>query len=76
LPTNDDQCSGSKGDVSDDEEISTASEDGGMLFDSSHDESVDTVARIRTTKVEDGNLIVHYPTLVTAIHAISLLSLL
>jgi hypothetical protein len=70
LCTNDNECSGSNGDVSEDEEISNASEDEGMLFDSSDDESVDTVARMSTSKVEDGNRRAHYPPLVTAIHAI------
>jgi len=41
-----------------------------MLFDSSDDESLDTDARIKTTKAEDGNNIVHYPSLVKAIQAI------
>jgi hypothetical protein len=69
LCTNDNEFSSSKGDVSDDEEISTASEDEGKLFDSSDDESLDTDAKIKTM-VEDGNRIVHYPSLVKAIHAI------
>ncbi len=41
-----------------------------MMFDSSDDDSVDTVEEIRQCKVACGKCIIHYPSLVHAIQAI------